>query len=159
VGKVFDAASAQLLTPTPIVTTELTQPVEFGRERCFVVSTVQGNAPVTVDGPVSAVHCGTAVDRYPPSAPTNLVAIQEGAAVTLNWTAVDAADLAGYVVLRGDAAGVTLLPLMRDPIRENTFRDETVQPGSTYTYSVYAVDNAPTPNVSQQSNRQTVTLR
>jgi hypothetical protein len=99
------------------------------------------------------------VDRYPPPAPTNLRAIQEGGAITLTWTPSDAADLAGYIVLRGDAGGVNMQPLLKEPVREPAYKDETARSGETYTYSVYAVDAAPTPNVSQQSDRQVVTVR
>jgi hypothetical protein len=50
-------------------------------------------------------------------------------------------------------------PLIREPVREPAYKDETARSGETYTYSVYAVDTAPAPNVSQQSDRQVVTVR
>ena len=58
-------------------------------------------------------------------------------------------------MLRGDGATANLQPLMRTPIQETTYRDTTVAAGQTYTYAVYAVDTAPTPNVSPLSDRQT----
>ena len=149
----------RLLTPKPIDAPRFTQPVEFGRERCFVVRTVQATGGATVEGPPSEVYCATAVDRYPPPAPTNLRAIQEGSAITLTWTPSDAPDLGGYIVLRGDGGGVNMQPLIREPVREPAFKDESARSGETYTYSVYAVDTAPAPNVSQQSDRQIVTVR
>jgi hypothetical protein len=103
--------------------------------------------------------CVTPVDRFPPPAPSGLQAVQEGSAVTLIWTHVEAADLAGYVVLRGDGTTGTLQPLMRAPIQDVTYRDTTVQVGQTYTYAVYAVDSSPAANVSQLSDRQTVVIR
>ena len=45
------------------------------------------------------------------------------------------------------------------PIGETTYRDASVRAGTTYTYAVYAVDRAATPNVSQLSNRETVAVR
>lgn len=160
---VFDVTSKsappKALTPAPLSVPEFTEAVEFGQERCFAVRALSVSAGVTVDSALSVRECMTAVDRYPPAAPANLQAIQEGAVITLNWTAVDATDLAGYIVLRGDANGERLEPLMRTPVRGAVFRDTTVQSGGTYMYSVYAVDNAAVPNVSQQSNRQTVTVR
>jgi hypothetical protein len=153
------SAAATLLTPQPITESRFTLPVEFGRERCFTVRTVLVVERATVEGPPSAVTCLTAVDRYPPSSPTGLRAIQEGGAITLTWNPSDAPDLAGYVVLRGDANGIDMQPLVKEPVRDPTFRDSTAQAGTTYTYSVYAVDNAPTPNISQQSDRQLVTVR
>lgn len=154
-----EASAPKVLTPSPLTVSEFTQPVEFGQPRCFAVRTLTVSAGVTLESALSSRECITAVDRYPPAAPANLQAIQEGAVITLNWSAVDAADLVGYIVLRGDANGERLEPLMRLPVRGAVFRDTTVQPGATYVYSVYAVDNAAVPNVSQQSNRQTVTVR
>jgi predicted small lipoprotein YifL len=155
----LDLTTVRLLTPTPVAEPRFTQPVEFGRERCFVVRTVQETRGATVEGPPSDVFCTTAVDRYPPPAPTNLRAIQEGTAITLTWTPSGAPDLGGYIVLRGDKDGVNLQPLNREPVREPAFKDETARSGEMYVYSVYAVDTAPTPNVSQQSDRQLVTVR
>jgi hypothetical protein len=146
------------LSPVPLASA-FTEPVQFGRERCFFARSVRVSGPVTVEGPASPTTCLTPVDRYPPEAPANLQAIQEGAAVTVKWTPVDASDLAGYVVLRGDASGENMRPLMRQPMTETTFSDADVVVGSTYTYTVYAVDTAPVPNVSQQSARQVVTVR
>lgn len=160
---VFDVSSdstpPKALTPTPLNAPQFTQPVEFGQERCFAVRALATTAGATIDSPLSAKECFTAVDRYPPAAPANLQAIQEGTVVTLSWTAVDAPDLAGYIVLRGGADGERLEPLMRTPFTGAIFRDTTVQAGATYVYTVYAVDNAAVPNVSQQSNRQTITVR
>ena len=155
----LDLSAVRLLTTTPINEPRFTQPVEFGRERCFVVRTVQQTGGATVEGPPSEVYCATAVDRYPPPAPTNLRAIQEGSAITLTWTPSEAPDLDGYIVLRGDAGGVNMQPLIREPVREPAYKDESARSGETYTYSVYAIDTAPAPNVSQQSDRQVVTVR
>jgi fibronectin type 3 domain-containing protein len=85
--------------------------------------------------------------------------VQEGAAVVLSWSAVEASDLAGYVVLRGPAVGDALQPLMRDPVRETTFRDNSAAAGASYVYQVYAVDTAVPANVSQLSTRQIVAVR
>jgi hypothetical protein len=147
------------LTISPLTTPDFAMPVEFGRDICLTVQSVQVSGVVSVEGDWSRAVCITPADRYPPSAPSGLQVVQEGAAVTLIWTSVEAADLAGYIVLRGTGAGDDLQPLMRVPIRETTFRDANVQAGVVYVYAVYAVDNAPTPNVSQLSGRQTLTIR
>lgn len=152
-------AGAIVVTPQPVSGTEFAMPVEFGRERCLAARTVTVAGGVTIEGPVSAPICLTPMDVYPPAAPAGLQAIQEGASVTLNWTGVEAADLAGYVVLRGDGDGVMMRPLTVTPVKETTYSDRTVSAGATYTYSVYAVDTAAVPNVSEQSNRYTVTVR
>ncbi len=156
---VVDAAEAPVLTPAPIVAARFTQPVEFGREQCFAVRTLSVTGTVTLEGPPAPSVCVTPVDRFPPPAPANLQAIQEGAAVSLVWTGATAADLAGYVILRGEGADENMQPLVGAPVPETTYRDEAVRPGVTYGYVVYAQDRAAPPNVSQLSNRQTVTVR
>ena len=47
----------------------------------------------------------TAVDTYPPPAPTGLVAVGSGGGVSLIWEPVSAPDLGGYLVLRGGEGG------------------------------------------------------
>jgi fibronectin type 3 domain-containing protein len=136
-----------------------TLPVEFGKERCFVLRAVAAAGTVTTESVPTAPVCVTPVDRFPPAAPTNLQAIQEGAAVTLVWSAVDAADLAGYIVLRGDGTGDNMQALVSDPVGSTSYRDQTVQPGATYVYAVSAQDRATPPNISPLSNRQTVIVR
>jgi hypothetical protein len=98
-------------------------------------------------------------DRFPPPAPTDLQALQDATAVALEWRGGEAADLAGYVVLRGDGAGENMQPLVGEPVQTRSFRDETVRIGVTFVYAVYAQDRATPPNVSQLSNRQLVTVR
>ncbi|MEO8482121.1 MAG: fibronectin type III domain-containing protein [Acidobacteriota bacterium] len=158
-GEALDLATAELLTPEPIASSEFSLPSQFGKAVCLAVKATKATGPVRVEGLASAPVCVTPVDRFPPPAPGGLQAVQEGAAVTLIWTSVDAPDLAGYVVLRGDGATGTLQPLMRVPIRETTYRDTTAQPGQTYTYAVYAADSSPAANVSQLSDRQTIVMR
>jgi hypothetical protein len=147
------------LTGAPVTAGEFNLPVEFGREVCVTVRAVEVSGPVTVEGTNSEPACLTPVDRYPPAAPVGLRVVQEGTAVTVIWEAVDAADLAGYVVLRGEGASPALQPLVREPLNSTTYRDATAQTGVAYTYAVYAVDSAPTPNVSELSAREAITVR
>jgi hypothetical protein len=56
-------------------------------------------------------------------------------------------------VLRGAAPGDTLQAITPAPIRDTTYRDESVRPGERYVYAVVAVDTAVPQNVSGQSNR------
>lgn len=143
--------------PTPLKTAEFSTPVTFGKEQCFVVRSLVVSGATTIEGAASAPGCTTAADTFPPGPPDDLRAIPEDAAVTLTWNAVDAADLGGYLVLRGEGAGDTLTPLMTTPITTTTYKDTTVTRGTTYTYAVVAVDNAQ--NRSAASNKQTVTVR
>ena len=158
-GPAFDAATAKALTPEPIAATQFTLPLTFGTQTCVAVRATHVTGAVRAEGAPTAPVSVTPVDTFPPPAPTGLQAVQEGAAVTLIWNRVEVADVAGYIVLRGEGTGGTLQPLMRTPVAEVTYRDTTVQPGQTYTYAVYAVDKSPAANVSPLSDRQTLVIR
>jgi fibronectin type 3 domain-containing protein len=73
--------------------------------------------------------------------------------INLIWEPNSEPDLAGYIVLRGTAPGDMLQAITPTPIRETTYRDQSVRPGERYVYAVVAVDNANPQNVSGQSNR------
>ncbi len=156
-GPVFDDAKAELLTPASLTAPKFTVPVKFGEERCFIVRAVQVTGSTTIESDPSPVACVTPADTYPPAAPAGLQAIQEGTAVTLIWSAVDAPDLAGYILLRSDGAGETFHPLVKQPMPDTTYKDADVTVGMTYLYAVIALDKAGNP--SEQSNRQSVTIR
>ena len=79
--------------------------------------------------------------------------------MSLLWEANGDADLAGYLVLRGEAPGDTLSPLTPAPITETSFTDSTVRRGRSYVYEVVAVDKAEPGNESPPSNRVEETIR
>jgi hypothetical protein len=148
------------LTPQPIDKSEFVlRAVTFGVERCFYVRPVDVLFGMSVQGPASPQRCVTPVDTFPPQAPRSLAAIAGAGVINLIWDANTETDLAGYIVLRGEAPGDRLLPLTPSPIRETTFRDTTVQTGVRYVYAVIAVDNAVPPNQSPQSARTEETAR
>jgi hypothetical protein len=144
-------------TPTsePLSTPTMSVPVEFGKERCFEVRTVQTQGSVTIES-VAAHSCTTPEDTFMPAAPANLRAFAGEASVRLTWDAVDASDLAGYIVLRGEGTGATLQALTTT-LTETTFTDTKAVPGVTYWYSVVAIDKSN--NMSGQSNRVQSTAR
>ena len=55
--------------------------------------------------------CVKAVDMFPPSAPKKLEAVASEGAISLIWEASPEPDVAGYVVLRGEAGSGQLAPL------------------------------------------------
>lgn len=88
-------------------------------------------------------------DIFPPSVPTGLQAAYSGEGqkpfIDLIWAPVTNADLAGYNVYRSetstnDSTSKAPTKLNSDPIKSPAYRDSTVVPGKTYTYSVSAVD-------------------
>jgi hypothetical protein len=142
--------------PTP-ATGAATAVGRFGAERCFVVHAGLQFGNARIEGPASVPACVETTDKFAPAAPKGLVAVGSEGGVSLIWDANGEADLAGYLVLRGEVGpagtAVTLAPLGQEPIRETTFRDTTVRPGVRYVYAVVAVDTASPRNVSAESNR------
>lgn len=148
------------MTAAPLVGTEHEIPlVTFGVERCFFVRAVDQVSGTVVQSAASATTCITPVDTFPPAAPKSLAAIAGEGVISLIWDANTETDLAGYLVLRGDAPGDTLRAITPEPVAATTFRDTTVRPGSRYVYVVVAVDRATPQNVSAQSNRVEETAR
>jgi hypothetical protein len=133
--------------------------VTFGEEQCYRVRSVLTAGGVPIEGPASAPVCVTPRDVFPPAAPRGLVAVSTPGQISLIWDANAERDLAGYLVLRGDAPDGPLRPLTPDPIQEATYRDTAVTPGMRYIYAVVAVDAAEPPNTSAQSPRVEETAR
>ena len=149
----------QQTRPSPLNSAPLDAPpfsdrVAFGVETCYVLRAISGEGPTAIEGEPSSRACVTPVDRFPPAAPAQLVAIASGSAINLLWEANAEPDLAGYVVLRGSVGDARLQPLTPAPITDVRFSDTTVVAGMRYVYAVVAVDReAPTPNVSPESAR------
>ena len=161
---VADAASLvalpAALTPQPLaVTTVPIKGVSFGAERCFVVRPVDTVFGVVVQGPASPVTCVTPRDTFAPAAPKQLAAIGSAGVINLIWEPNSEADLAGYIVLRGEAPGDKLQALTPSPIAATNYRDSDVKAGVGYVYAVVAVDKGDPPNTSVQSNRAEETAR
>lgn len=149
------------LNPAPIDALTFDHPgAEPGKEQCFVVRTVATVAGVPIESDPSPRACITPRDIYPPAPPKNLAVVPSGGGrMNLIWDANTEPDLAGYMVLRGEAPGDTLQPLTPTPIKEARYTDETAKPGVTYVYAVVALDNATPPNRSAMSNKVTETAR
>ncbi len=124
----------------------------FGVARCYALRTVERRGALTLESALSPVACHTAVDTFPPLAPTGLTAVGSEGGVSLIWEPSASADVAGYLVLRG-RPGEALRPLTEQPVLDATYRDDTAEAGVMFVYAVVAVDNANPANVSPESNR------
>jgi hypothetical protein len=124
--------------------------IEFGTERCFIVRSQETVGSVTVESAASEKTCVTPADTFAPAAPRSISAVGTEGAISLIWEPNRETDLAGYLVLRGEAPGEKLQALTTAPITETTYRDTTVKPGVSYVYAVIAVDRAN--NMSAQSD-------
>jgi hypothetical protein len=130
-----------------------------GVERCYVVRAVRAAAPPVIEGAASPAACVVPVDTVPPAAPRNLSAVALEGAISLIWSPGDEADLAGYLVLRGEPGDATLTPLTGEPLRVTQFVDRSVVAGRRYVYAVVALDDRDPPNVSAESTRVEETAR
>jgi len=146
--------------PAPVSGPPFTEPLALdGARHCYEVRSVRGEGASVAVGRPSPAACVTAVDRFPPAAPSGLNAIELQGAIDLTWAASPEPDLAGYVVLRGEAGDATLTALTAEPITETRYLDRAVRPGVRYTYAVKAVDTQPQPNESVESMRLERTAR
>lgn len=146
-------ADARGLSPTLLTAAEFKRPVVFGARTCLTVRAVRTAGPVQFESDAPEAVCAEPVDTYPPAAPTGLVAFASEGSIDLTWDPVVAADLAGYLVLRGEGASETLQPLTPTPLTATAFKDTTARAGVRYIYAVVAVDTAKPANRSKESNR------
>ena len=156
VGRVSDAPQTlpAPLNATPLQASPYEDPhVEFGVERCYAVRTVDTLDGLRVQSEASSPACVVPTDTFPPAKPNGLVAIGNDGAISLIWGANTETDLAGYLILRGQASDETLQLLAEVSIMETTYLDTTVQPGVRYAYAIVAVDTATPPNESAPSDR------
>jgi hypothetical protein len=154
------SAPPRRLTTAPVKETTFADTrVEYGVERCYLVRTVETIGTLSVESAWSAPACLKAADVFPPPSPKSLAAVASEGAISLIWEGSSAPDLAGYVVTRGIAPGAPAERLTPQPIRETTFRDTSVTPGTRYVYAVTAVDTAIPANASAPSNLVEETAR
>jgi hypothetical protein len=119
----------------------------FGAPICYVVAAVL--PPGSISSPPSEEICLTPEDRFPPPAPSGLVAVPSSGAVLLSWREVDAPDRKGYRVYRG-ATPDGPFELLAE-VAGSSYADGAAAPGETYFYSVTAIDDAPEINESPRS--------
>jgi fibronectin type 3 domain-containing protein len=127
--------------------------VEAGRSYRYTVrgvAQVNGKEVESADSEAVVVH----VVLAPPAAPEGLTAIPLRAPggspeVDLSWEIGSEANLAGYNVYRSEQPGQRGARLNRQLLAAPAYRDTTVTPGRSYSYTVTAVD--PAGNESQAS--------
>jgi fibronectin type 3 domain-containing protein len=147
------------LNGAPVAVTQYERAgVTFGKEECFEVRSVLRVGTVDLESEPVPI-CVTPRDTFPPAEPKGLSVVAGDGTMKLSWDANAEADLAGYLVLRGEAPSETLQPLASAPLSGTSFEDKTVKPGVRYVYAVAAVDKATPPNTSKPSPRVEETAR
>jgi hypothetical protein len=121
---------------------------EFGKTYVYVVRTLITQDGTEIESDNSEPATVAAVDTFPPAAPQGLVAaILPGAApstlvVDLTWSINLETDLAGYRVYRSEQEGTRGELVTPDLLPVPAVRDNSVEPGHRYWYTVTAVDRA-----------------
>jgi hypothetical protein len=102
-----------------------------------------GKSVAEVEGEDSPEVKVFAHDIFPPAQPTGVQAVYSGPGqkpfIDLTWAPNTDADLAGYNVYRHEN-GQSPVKINSTLVKTPSFRDDNVQPGQTYFYSVSAVD-------------------
>lgn len=143
--------SEKPLNSQPLDVTEyLDSTVTVGERYIYSVRVALADSLPYREGESSALLETLAEDRFPPSAPEGLVAVQEASAVRLFWNPNKERDLAGYRVYRKEGEGDWLV-IGPDPVEKSDYLDEEVAVGLILSYRVTAVDRADPPNESPSS--------
>ncbi len=126
-------------------TTYLDQTFEWEKKFAYriLVLTESATKQVLVEGIESPAVTVFAHDVYPPAAPHDLQAVFSGPGqqffIDLSWAPNLEPDLAGYNVYRHEE-GASPVKINAQLVTAPSFRDEHVEPGKQYLYSVSAVD-------------------
>jgi len=121
---------------------------DFGKTYVYLIRTVLTYEGSEVESDASEPASLTPIDIFPPAAPQGLVAaVLPGATpgsfvVDLSWSINIETDLAGYRVYRSEQEGTGGQLITPDLLPTPAVRDNSVQPGHRYWYTVTAVDRA-----------------
>lgn len=126
------------LNASPVVETSFSDAPAYGLHRYIVTAVSSVGPPLIQSDPTSSVLVEFR-DRVAPPPPPEVITLGEDGAVRLLWDAVEASDLAGYLVYRLSETRVKVL-LTPKPITDTNFRDADPPRGITYTYWVSSVD-------------------
>jgi hypothetical protein len=140
-GEAADRFGAAPLNEKPLEQPEFEdRSFEFGKTYYYAVSIVGSRAEPYAETVASPPASVIPRDTFPPGAPENLNAVAEAGVVILLWSAPPDPDVAGYRIYRRRNGAADRELLDTELIRELSYRDQKVQPATTYTYSVHAVD-------------------
>jgi len=122
---------------------------DFGKMYLYVVRTVLSSAVGSaLESSDSTPAIVTPRDIFPPAVPQGLVAAvivgspTNAPEVDLSWSINVETDLAGYRVYRSEQEGTPGRSVTADLLLSPAYRDNSVQPGRRYWYSVTSVDRS-----------------
>jgi fibronectin type 3 domain-containing protein/spore germination protein YaaH len=143
-GGPYTEVHTELLTESELAVTDLENEVMVH----FVITAVDTHSNVS---DLSAEISALPTDMTPPAVPTGLTAEASRVDVTLDWDDNTEADLAGYNVYRATEVGGPFNQINTALVSSSELIDTDVTLGTTYLYTVTAVDSAPLANESAMS--------
>ena len=111
----------------------------FGQSYIYAITAVASRVPL-IESAIGSEREVRYQDRFPPAAPTDLVALAEAGQVRLFWRGSEAEDLAGYVVYRRQGTAGEFVRITPQTLPGAEYADTTVSAGRVYSYRVTAVD-------------------
>ncbi len=120
----------------------------FDHTYIYSVRTAAKFGSIWVESDDSNLLTVTPKDIFPPSAPQGIVIVYVPAAahvpahLEISWSISPETDLAGYDIYRKEQGNETALKLNSRPLLTPSYRDMNIQPGTSYSYTVKAVDRA-----------------
>ena len=138
---------------TPLTTVQTTSFTDTGltpgTAYSYAVVAVDSAATPNASAASASVSATTPTppDTTAPSVPAGVTAVaQSASSILVSWTAsTDASGISEYRVFRN--GGTTPIT----SVQTTSFTDTGLTPGTAYSYTVAAVDSAPTPNASAES--------
>lgn len=137
------------LNASPIAETSFSDSPGYGLHRYMVTAVSTSGPPLIQSEPTSSILVEFR-DRVAPPPPPEVITLAEDGAVRLLWDAVEAPDLAGYLVYRLSEARERVI-LTPKPITDTNFRDADPPRGVTYTYWVSSVDTQGNEGAAKES--------
>ena len=111
---------------------------QYGTKYTYSVQQLEPAGPSPVESELADPVTVAYEDRFAPLPPTQVNAIGGINSVELEWEAVAASDLAGYIVWRSE--GDAPFRKMGDPVTVPSFSDKEVRSGVKYRYKIASVD-------------------
>lgn len=132
--------------------------VANGRTYYYMVRAVDSPVPPWRESPDSGEASATPRDQTPPARPTGLTVVPGMKRVFLTWNESRESDVAGYHVYRSRKGGGERTRLTESAIKHTTYSDESIKPGTTYFYTVTAVDEAGNESLPSKEMRAAMEL-
>jgi predicted small lipoprotein YifL len=147
------------LNPSPLLETRFRDAgVANETTYYYVVRSVANDHPPWRESVDSAEVSAIPQDFTPPAPPRGLTAIPGEGVVALTWDASEERGVLGYLVYRREPPQLIPVRLTEAPIPGTTFTDRTPRPGTTYVYTVTAVDRSAHRNESVPSGEVEVSV-